>query len=186
MWGTPQRSRRTRTGPSSPSSSIVPFCLGSGRRASQCQAAAVAAAASPVPARPAVSPARSHSALIASYWLPSQPIAFRCACWSRLLGAPEAQMPAGRRPSASSFVEVGLHHHRRRRPQLGGDVVPGLGEQGVAGALAALEGGEQAALAHLAVLDVLGQLRRRVGDPGAVAGADQLDRLGLQRRSESM
>ena len=35
MWGTPQRSRRTRTGPSSPASSIVPFCFGSGRRASQ-------------------------------------------------------------------------------------------------------------------------------------------------------
>ena len=50
-----------------------------------------------------------------------------------------------------------------------------------AGALAALEGGEQAALAHLAVLDVLGQLRGRVGDPGPVAGADQLDRLGLQQ-----
>ncbi len=63
--------------------------------------------------------------------------------------------------------------------QLRRDVAPGLGEQGRAGALAAVEGGEQAALAHLAVLDVLGQLRRRVGDPGAVAGADQLDRLGL-------
>ena len=62
-----------------------------------------------------------------------------------------------------------------------GDVVPDLGQQRLLRALAALQGGEQAALAHLAVLDVLGQLRRRVGDPGAVAGTDQLDRLGLEQ-----
>ena len=52
MWGTPQRSRRTRTRPSSPSSSIVPRCFGSGRRASQCQAAAVAAVGEPGPRHP--------------------------------------------------------------------------------------------------------------------------------------
>jgi hypothetical protein len=34
---------------------------------------------------------------------------------------------------------------------------------------------------HLAVLDVLGQLRRRIGYPGAVAGTDQLDRLSLEQ-----
>ena len=43
-WGTPQRSRRTRTGPSSPSSSIVP--------------SASAAAAAPASARPPPSPRR--------------------------------------------------------------------------------------------------------------------------------
>ena len=63
---------------------------------------------------------------------------------------------------------------RGRREQLRGDVVPDLGEEGVAGALAAIEGGEEAALAHLAVLDVLGEFGGGVGDPGPVAGADQL------------
>src|SRR5262249_26808645 len=47
------------TGPSRPASEIDPFCFGSGRRASQCQAAAVAATARPVPAAPTIPPVRS-------------------------------------------------------------------------------------------------------------------------------
>ena len=59
MWGTPQRSRRTRTAPSSPSSSIVPSCCGSGRRASRCQATAAADAARPVVVAAPIRPART-------------------------------------------------------------------------------------------------------------------------------
>ncbi len=95
-------------------------------------------------------------------------------------------MPAGRRASALSLSRWASITIAAASRSSGGDVAPGLGEQGGAGTLATLEGGKKTALAHLAVLDVLGQLRRRLGDPGAVAGGDQLDRLGLQRRSESM
>jgi uncharacterized delta-60 repeat protein len=88
---------------------------------------------------------------------------------------------AGQLPLGVELFEVGLHRHRRHRQQLDRDVVPGLGEEGGAGALAALEGGEQATLAHLAVLDVLGELDGGVSDPGTVAGRHQLDLLALEQ-----
>jgi len=72
-----------------------------------------------------------------------------------------------------------------RRAELGGHVAPGLGQQRFLGALAALEGGEQAALAHLAVLDVLGQLRRRSVTQGRAPGRSARS-AAWSRRSESM
>src|SRR5213595_2021972 len=130
-WGTPQRSRLTRTGPSSPPRTIVPFCLGSGRRAIQCQAAAVPAAASPAPAAPAISPARVRL-IPQGYWPASQDEGLRGEAAFRL-----------------ELVEMGLHDQSRRWADLVRHVVPDLGEQGVVGTLASFQGREQSALAHL-------------------------------------
>src|SRR5262249_51666459 len=153
--------------PSSPASSIVPRCCGNGRRASQCQAAATAAVASPVPAAPASSPARAArlllKRLIASVyhvWPAGQSAPVSAYRTPEQTRAPLLAEIARQALLFLQLFEVGLHRHRRHRQQLDRDVVPDLGEQGGAGALAALEPGEQAALAHLAVLDVLGQLRR--------------------------
>ncbi len=108
----------TRTGPSSPSSAIVPFCFGSGRRASQCQAAAVAAAASPVPAKPTVNPARIAPPARSSsqaYWLPSQAEPpFRCALCGLWPHKAHRKLDVGGEAAFGlELVEVGLHHHRR-------------------------------------------------------------------------
>ncbi len=75
---------------------------------------------------------------------------------------------------------MGLHRHRRHRQQLGGDIAPDRRQQDRARALALGDRGDEAALAHQAVLDVFGQLRRRVGDPGAVPRGDQVEVLRLQ------
>ncbi len=131
------------------------------------------------PGRPAVRfPAIRFGFIAEPYWPASQwtPEAGRRALGRRYVVSCSA---VGKPALGLELREVGVHHHRRRRSKLGWNVLPGLGEQGGLRALAALEGREQATLPHLPVLDVLGQLRRRVLDPGPVAGADQLDRLGL-------
>src|ERR1044072_9031920 len=57
----------------------------------------------------------------------------------------------GRQPTLSvELLQVGLHDQGGGRADLGGDVVPDLGQQRVAGARAGLAGGEQAAAAAVA------------------------------------
>ena len=181
MWGTPQRSRRTLT------AALQPLERDRPARASAAAGGRASARPPRCSRRPARCRRRRPRRRLRAARSQRSPCssASRPAAWS---GWPADSAPssasssvAGRRPSASSFCRWASITIAASGAQLGGDVVPGLGEQGRAGALAALEGGEQAPLAHLAVLDVLGELRGRVGDPGAVAGADQLDRLGLEQ-----
>ena len=176
MWGTPQRSRRTVTGPSSPPRRIVPFTCGSGRRASQVPGSRRRGARQPGAGRGRDQPAsqRPPSALASRHAYLS--ISFDLLSWPADQEAgPPPRASAGGRPSPSPPSAAAPRR----------DVAQASASSAALGALAALEGGEQAALAHLAVLDVLGQLRRRVLDPGPVARADQLERLGLQQRAAS-
>src|SRR6478735_3881823 len=108
MCGTPQRSRRTRTGPSSPSSSIVPLVFGSGRRAIRCQAIPTPAAARAIPASPPS--------------IPTPAARFGFIDETLLAGWPILGEPA----FGLELREVGVHHHRRGALHLGGNVVPGL------------------------------------------------------------
>src|SRR5215211_3565361 len=90
MCGTPQRSRRMRTGPRSPAISIVPFTCGSGRRISRCQRTAAAEPINPADTAPPISPAfsalrvRSRLAMTSVYhvWLAGQELRVE------LLGSP--------------------------------------------------------------------------------------------------
>ena len=63
-----------------------------------------------------------------------------------------AGQPARKAALGLELLQVSLHDDRSDRAELVGDVVPDLGQQRLAGALAAVEGGEEATLAHLAVL----------------------------------
>ena len=114
-WGTPQRSRRTRTGPSSPSSSILPLVFGSGRRASRCQSAAVAAATERGAQRPGENARPS-----------------RLPCWR---SSPQSIQSTGQLarelvPPPASFCRWASITIAAAGTQLGRDVVPDLGEQG--------------------------------------------------------
>ncbi len=180
MWGTFQRSRRTVTGAPSPSSSILPLVFGSGRRAE------------PLPGRGEAEPGKRRPDEAGE-----QPVAGQRRLAAAVHGyslSPitgpidlvELASRPGSRPSASSFARWASITIAAAAVQLGRDVVPGLGQQRPLRALAALQRREQPALAHLAVLDVLGQLRLRVLDPGPVPGADQLDPLLPQPASEPM
>ena len=67
------------------------------------------------------------------------------------------------------LLEVGLHHIAAAGRSSSGHVVPGRLQQPRPRALAGFERGRQLALAVEAMLDVLVDLGRRVGDPGSVA-----------------
>src|SRR4051812_34046036 len=100
MWGTPQRSRRILTGPSTPSNSIVPLVLGSGRPAIRCQAAPTPAAATAMPTSPPSIPAPAAR--------------FGFIEETLLAGRPVLRQPAFR----LELGEVGVHHHLGRRLKL--------------------------------------------------------------------
>src|SRR5689334_23046971 len=155
--------------PSIPSSSIRPRVFGSGRRASRCQSAAVAALAAPTLTAPARRPAfatplleiiQSSIQQLAGWPGPAYRAARSRRTRALEAGAPIASPPeVGGEPAfRCKLLQVGLHHLPGRRDELLRDVVPDLGEEGVAGALTAVQCGDQAALAHLTVLDVLGEL----------------------------
>ena len=159
MWGTPQRSRRTRTGASQPvAARSCPAVCGSGRRANRCQAAAGPAAASPVPAAPARSPALAARPLLIAASCLSAGRAGQVRPWpyrrrGRPAGAPRPRAFAGGPPSPSPPPGAARGGRRTRPPA----------SRAARERSPRVERAEQPALAHLAVLDVFGELGRRVG-----------------------
>src|SRR4029077_818590 len=86
----------------------------------------------------------------------------------------------GQAPLVLELLEGCLHCDRGRTAKFSRDVVPHLREEGAPRALPAIERGDQPALSHQTVLDVLGDLRLRVVDLGPMTGVEDLEIQPLQ------
>ena len=188
MWGTPQRSRRDLDRPLEPGSRSV--AAGSRQRPranSWYQRPAVALPREPPDRRARQRCALSHcpdvhAATLGNHHvvgfvahIPTDPSAGGA-------GRPGLVANAVREPALGlELLQVGLHHQRRGRAQLGRDVVPGRVEQRRPRSARRARGRRAGgARASSRCSTYSAELRRRVGDPGAVAGADQLESARLE------
>ena len=163
MWGTPQRSRRISTGPSSPASRRRPV----GPRQRPAKELLPAGPAAVVAASAAERPA--ERARIAS------PACRRVMAATLDRRGSESRKPLRQPALGLELLQVGLHHHRRRRAHSAGTSSQAASSRRARERSPASSAATQLALAHRGGARRTRRASPRVGDVGTVAGAEQLE-----------